>query len=148
MDIYSCMDVSRVLFLSSGDKGTVIDALIQNSRETGAVTSPEEFSKAIREREAIVSTGVGLGVAIPHAKLPSIPRFFVSVALVREKVDWDAIDQAPVNIVFLIGGPDNRQTEYLKLLSKIILLVKNAGRRKALLKSRTAQEVLAVFKDL
>lgn len=148
MDIYTCLNNDRVLFLNSANKSEVIYALVQNAYQTGAVQNLEEFSKAINERENIVSTGIGLGVAVPHSKLSSIKNFFVSIAVLRDKVDWDAIDQAPVNVVFLIGGPDNQQTEYLKLLSKLILLVKHAGRRKSLLKCKTSEEVLGLFTNL
>ena len=71
------------------------------------------------KREKIVSTGIGMGVAIPHAKLPSFDRFFLAVGLqkVKDGIDWDALDGAPVRLIFMIGGPANQQTDYLKILS-------------------------------
>ncbi|TFG59480.1 MAG: PTS sugar transporter subunit IIA [Spirochaetales bacterium] len=126
----------------------VLDELVRNAFENGVLEKPDEFRNALKARENIVSTGIGLGVAVPHAKLPDIKAFFTSIAILKDKVDWDAIDQALVNIVFLIGGPDNQQTEYLKLLSKIILLIKNPGRRNTLLKCKTQEETLALFENL
>ena len=148
MDIFTYLRKDRILFLSPKDKKEVIDAMVKNAFDTGAVGDDKKFAAALYERENIVSTGIGLGVAVPHSKLSSFDAFFVSVAILKQKVDWDAIDQSPVNIVFLIGGPENRQTEYLKLLANIIFLVKHKGRREWLSACKTRDEVFDFFKDL
>ena len=148
MNIYSSLDKNRIIFSTAANKDLVLDELVRNAFENGVLEKPDEFRNALKARENIVSTGIGLGVAVPHAKLPDIKAFFTSIAILKDKVDWDAIDQALVNIVFLIGGPDNQQTEYLKLLSKIILLIKNPGRRNTLLKCKTQEETLALFENL
>jgi PTS system nitrogen regulatory IIA component len=72
----------------------------------------------------------------------------VVIAILSSPIDWEAIDDKPVRIVFLIGGPDNDQAAYLKILSKIILVVKNETRRLSLLACRTPEEVVALFAGL
>ena len=69
------------------------------------------------------------------------------VGINKEGIDWDAIDRNPVGIVFLIGGPEKEdsQKEYLQIVSKLMLLIKNKERRVMLLNSETAQEVADIF---
>jgi len=69
------------------------------------------------EREKIVSTGIGMGVAIPHAKLTSVEDFFIAIGILSKGVQWNALDGGPVRLIFMIGGPDDKQTAYLQILS-------------------------------
>ncbi len=62
------------------------------------------------EREKIVSTGIGMGVAIPTPKLNSVEDFFIAIAVLTHGVEWNALDGGPVRLIFMIGGPDDKQT--------------------------------------
>ena len=99
----------------------------------------EVFFNAIFEREKIVSTGIGMGVAIPHAKLHSYDHFFIALAVLQKPVDWQALDGAPVRIVFMIGGPDDKQTEYLQILSSLTQAIKDDEIREKNLCAATTQ---------
>jgi nitrogen PTS system EIIA component len=85
-------------------------------------------------------------VAIPHAKLDSIDDFFLLIGILKKPIDWDAIDSIPVKVVILIGGPSNRQTEYLQILSRLMLLIKNKSRRDKLFIANSAEDVLSKFR--
>ena len=62
-------------------------------------------------------TGIGIGVAIPHAKLEGYSDFFIAIGVQKKKgIDWNALDGSDVKLIFMIGGPENKQTEYLKIL--------------------------------
>lgn len=95
-----------------------------------------------------MSTGIGLGVAVPHAKISCVDQFFITVAVASEPVDWGSIDDQPVSLIFLIGGPENQQSEYLKILSKLVLFTKNEARRKALIQAESPEELIDIFKPL
>jgi len=138
----------RVLFLSQKKRKDVLSSMIDRADELGLVGNRRAFAAAIAERESIISTGIGLGVAVPHAKLPIVRDFFVIVAVLDSEVDWDAIDRKGVRLVFLIGGPDNRQTAYLQILAKIVLVTKNDELRKVLLDAKTPEEAVAPFAAL
>jgi len=125
----------------------VIDHLIDKADGAGRIQNKETFKQAIYERENIVSTGIGLEVAIPHAKLDDQDQFFISCAVLKTGVDWDALDKLPVRIVFLIGGPLNSQTEYLKILSSLTLAIKDEEKRKKILSSKTPAEVYKLFEQ-
>ena len=148
MHLSDYLDKDLILFLKESDKKSVLHYMIQEAGKTDKVLEEKKFRDAIEAREAIMSTGIGLGVAVPHAKTKTIPEFFIVLAVLEDPIDWDSLDKQPVRIVFLIGGPEDRQTDYLKILSKIVLQIKNEERREKLLKAKKAEEVLALFEQL
>lgn len=144
--ISNYLDERLVLFLDVASQNEAIDQLIEALDDAGKLLDKEAFHHAILEREKIVSTGIGIGVAIPHAKLTGYPDFFIAIGIQKGRgIEWNALDGSPVKIIFMIGGPDTRQTEYLKILSLLTTVIKDEERRKRLLKATTPGEVLAVF---
>jgi PTS system nitrogen regulatory IIA component len=148
MNLSSFISTGSVIFPDATERDRIISIMAETAWKAGKIPDLDSFTAAVRTREGVMSTGVGLGVAVPHAKLTGIPGFFVVIAILSSPIDWEAIDDKPVRIVFLIGGPDNDQAAYLKILSKIILVVKNETRRLSLLACRTPEEVVALFAGL
>jgi PTS system nitrogen regulatory IIA component len=148
MRISASLDPELITFLDVETQGEAIDALIEELHKVGKLPCKAQFREAIFQREKLVSTGIGLGVAVPHAKLKEIPEFFIAVGLQRTKgIDWNALDTAPVRIIFMIGGPDNRQSEYLQILSQLTSAIRDPDLRKALLKTHTPTQVLDLFSE-
>lgn len=137
----------NIVFLNTNDMEETVEILVENAYNSGIIKDKKMFIDAVLEREELVSTGIGLGVALPHAKLLEIKDFFIVIGINKEGIDWDAIDRNPVGIVFLIGGPEkeNSQKEYLKIISKFMLLIKNKDRRLMLLNSSSEEEVCNIF---
>ncbi len=137
----------NIVFLDTNDMEETVEILVENAYNSGIIKEKKMFINAVLEREELVSTGIGLGVALPHAKLLEIEDFFIVIGINKEGIDWDAIDRNPVGIVFLIGGPEkeNSQKEYLKIISKFMLLIKNKDRRLMLLNSSSQEEVVNIF---
>lgn len=148
MLITNLLQPENISFFAMEDKTQVMTQLVEKAKELQLVSPQGSFLQALLDREQIMSTGLGLGVAVPHAKLPEVKDFFVLLAIMEQPVPWDSLDKQPVSLVFLIGGPDDRQTDYLKLLSKITLVIKNPQRREALLRAQSPQEVLTQFQGL
>jgi len=87
-----------------------------------------------------------MGVALPHAKLSELDDFFIAIGVERKKgIEWNALDKAPVRLIFLIGGPDNRQAEYLQILSQLTSAIKDMELRKEILQAESTQEVFALL---
>jgi PTS system nitrogen regulatory IIA component len=148
VSISNYLDERLVLFLNADSRDEALAQLIQVLEKAGKLKSPGLFHEAILEREKIVSTGIGLGVAIPHAKLEGYDDFFIAIGVqVKQGIEWNALDGSPVRLIFMIGGPDNRQTEYLKILSHLTMAIKNEERRKKLLKTYDAKDVISLFAD-
>lgn len=147
VSIRDYLDDRLVVFLHSEQQLTAIDELIDALDLAHQLKNKDRFHQAILDREKIVSTGVGLGVAIPHAKLPGYDHFFIAVGIQEGKgIEWNSLDGSQVHLIFMIGGPDNRQTEYLNILSRLTMAIKDSERRKALLKATSAQQVIDLFK--
>jgi nitrogen PTS system EIIA component len=147
MSLSEYLDDRLVVFLEAQSQGEAIKALIEALDGAHKLKDPIAFHKAILDREKIVSTGIGLGVALPHAKLSGYEEFFIAIGIQGGRgIEWNSLDGSQVHLIFMIGGPDNRQTEYLKILSRLTMAIKDPERRKALLKATSAKQVIDLFK--
>ncbi|MBA3958751.1 MAG: PTS sugar transporter subunit IIA [Parachlamydiaceae bacterium] len=138
-------DPQLVLFLEASTRDSALQSLVSQLDTCGKLKSASEFYHAIVEREKIVSTGIGMGVAIPHAKLPEYKDFFIAIAILQRGVDWNSLDGVPVKLIFMIGGPDNKQTEYLQILSSLTTALKDEERRKKLLTLNSPAAIIGLF---
>jgi mannitol/fructose-specific phosphotransferase system IIA component (Ntr-type) len=101
--------------------------------------------EAVFEREKLMSTGVGKGVAIPHAKVAGMTENMSVIAFLSSPVDYDSIDSNPVDLLMLLVGPqDNRN--HIKLLSRISKLMNKDSFRRALKECNSATEVIECFR--
>jgi nitrogen PTS system EIIA component len=148
MHISNYMDPRLVVILNSNTRDEALQQLVHQIYQAGKIKDEEVFYKAIIEREKIVSTGIGMGVAVPHAKLPSYDQFFIALGILQKSIDWHALDGAPVRLVFMIGGPDDKQTEYLQILSSLTQAIKDEERRKKLLTLQQPSAMIELFETI
>lgn len=92
-----------------------------------------------------MSTGVGKGLGIPHAKINGIDRNFAVFARLKKPLDYGSIDDQKVNLVFLLIGPDGQSSTHIKLLSRISRLMNNDHFRSAILSAGSAEEILEIY---
>lgn len=145
INIASYLDSELVLFLDSDSREEVLSNLVEMLNKKNKLKDKEAFLEAVVAREKLVSTGIGMGVAIPHAKLASYNDFFIAIGILNKGVEWDSLDSAPVRIVFMIGGPDDKQTEYLQILSGLTFALKDESRRKKMLQLSYQEEIVGLF---
>lgn len=146
MRISDYLDSRLITFLDMDTRDSAIHALIDLLDQEGHLPEKLAFQKAIFAREQLVSTGIGMGVAIPHAKLTELNDFFIVIGIQSKKgLDWNALDKAPVRLIFMIGGPEDRQTEYLQILSLLTSAIRDVELRKKLLNARSSKEALELF---
>lgn len=143
--LFSLLSPNLVMFLNQGSREKILRDLTDLADSEGLLQDSEEFFQALVEREKIMSTGIGMGIAIPHGTLRGCSDFFIAIGIHPQGILWDAIDGALVRLVFLIGGPDNAQSEYLKLLSTLTLSLRDESRRQRLMQVQTIEEVMNVF---
>lgn len=139
------LDPRLVAFLDVDNRDDAINALVSLIHKTGRLQDKYAFYDAIIEREKIVSTGIGMGAAIPHAKLAAYEDFFIAIGILRKGLDWNSLDGSPVRIIFMIGGPDDKQTEYLQILSKLTQLIKNDQIRKKMLTLNSPEDMITLL---
>ncbi len=137
-----------VKLLDVDERDAALKELVDVLAAQGKLKDKEAFHKAILEREQIVSTGIGMAVAVPHAKLPGYETFFIAIGIHPKGIAWDALDGVPVRLIFMIGGPDDKQTEYLQLLSRLTLAIKDEERRKKILQLTSPKDIIALFRGI
>lgn len=140
------LDERLVMFLETSSRDEALRLLVSRLAQEGKLLDEQVFLDAIAQREKIVSTAIGLGVAIPHAKLQGYRDFFIAVGIHKTGLEWNALDGCPVHLIFMIVGPSQRQTEYLQILSHLTTAIKDEERRKQLLRAQGSREILAAFK--
>ncbi|PIS02393.1 MAG: PTS sugar transporter subunit IIA [Chlamydiae bacterium CG10_big_fil_rev_8_21_14_0_10_42_34] len=146
MRISDYLDSRLITFLDVDTRDEAILALIDLLEKEEHLPDREMFTKAIFDREELVSTGIGMGVAVPHAKLKDFTDFFIVVGVQQKKgLEWNALDKAPVRLIFMIGGPEDKQTEYLQILSLLTSAIRDVDLRKKLLAAQSTEEAFALF---
>lgn len=114
-------------------------------RHTGARL--DEVLSAIEDRESVLSTGIGFGVAIPHARCAAVRELTMVGGVSAAPVPYDSIDGEPVRLFFLIVGPEASAGLHVKILSRIARLVRRDGVRKQLVEAPTPDEFYRVLLD-
>jgi PTS system nitrogen regulatory IIA component len=107
--------------------------------------SESTILEILQQREKLGSTGVGNGIAIPHGKLPKLDRLFGLFARLDRPIDFEALDDAPVDLVFLLLAPENAGADHLKALARVARLLRDAEIARKLRGSRDAEALYAVL---
>lgn len=126
--------------LQSSTKEDVLRELVQVLTRNDGVEEPEEVLRAVREREAVLSTGIGNGVAIPHGKSAMVPELMMAAGRTASPVEFDSLDGQPVRLLFMLVGPETAAGPHIKALSRISRLIRNDAVRNLLIKARTPEE--------
>ena len=113
------LDAARVIELAATTKDAALVELVDAARGADSVTDGDALLSAVREREAKLSTGIGLGIAVPHARIDGVSEFVVVVGRHKKGLEFGSIDGRPVHIVVLIAGPREAKTPYLELLAQL-----------------------------
>ncbi len=136
----------RVLLLKGTTKAEALRELIACMHSASEVKKPEALTDAVFHREALMSTGIGLGVAIPHVRLSSVTDIVMAVGVSRDGIaDYETLDAQPVHVVFLIAAGEKQHGEYLRLLSGISRRIKDESFRKSLLEVSTPESLFEVL---
>jgi len=138
---------SIILECELKDKEEIIRYLANVALSTNRIVEAEPYVQAVLHRESEFSTGVGYGVAIPHGKSSVVNHAFVLFCKVND-VDWSSLDGTSVTMVFMIGVPEQDNTnEHLKILAMLSRKLMKEEFRTALLNSKTKEEVLSIFRQ-
>lgn len=133
--------------LESDDKESAIAEVLELLVRSGEVPDRECTCEALLEREYKGTTGIGDGVAVPHAKHPCIPHLSMALGLSADGVDFDAIDGEPVYIIFLILAEPNNPGPHVEALAEVARLCQTPGFCRRLRQCRSSQEALEVITE-
>lgn len=145
MDLSDLISQDAVLAsLKANSKKQVIQELSERAGTLLGVPARDIFDHLL-QRERLGSTGIGQGVAIPHAKLASLDGLFGMFARLDKPIDFDAIDDEPVDLVFLLLAPEAAGADHLKALARIARLMREPGTAQKLRASHDSAAIYAVL---
>jgi len=128
-------------------KSDLLDKLVRLAAQDNQVHDPAAALKAVEERERIMTTGIGHGVAIPHGKTDAVKDLVAAFAVLKDGTDFGALDGQPVRLAFLLLGPKEPSGPHIRMLSRISRLMNRDELRKQLQESKSIPEVLNLFRE-
>jgi mannitol/fructose-specific phosphotransferase system IIA component (Ntr-type) len=131
----------QVAWLAATTKDDALRELLLLISHSAAVRDPGALHSAILSREVLMSTGIGYGVAVPHAHIPTVESFVLALGISTDGIPYNGVvDDDPVRLIVMIAGPDRERAGYLKLLSTLMKFIKSEKGK--ILSSSTAEEVV------
>ncbi len=142
------LDPQRVQVPVAGQtKEQVIEELLDLLVRAGAITDRDEALRVILTRESTRTTGIGNGVAIPHGKCAGLGGVSVAIGICRSGVDFDSVDQAPVQLVVLLVSPVDQTGLHIQALARVSRLLSIDAFRRRLIQSASAQDVCSAIEE-
>ncbi len=135
-----------IMKIKSREKIAVLKELVAHMVANEFVEDGEEFQKALAKRENLESTGIGDGIAIPHARTDAVKNLVLAFARSEEGVEFSAIDGKPSYLIFLIASPVDKKSEYIMALAKLSRLLRKQVVRRLLKDADSPDEILNIIK--
>ncbi len=146
VDLTAYLAPDRVLILSEPPaKRDLLDRLVDMVLTAGTVSDPAAFRRAIHDREEVVSTAIGGGIAVPHARMTCIRDFTLALAIIPGGADLASRDNAPVRVVVMIAAPEEERSRYLQVLASVTARLSQPARREALAQATEPRTALDLF---
>ncbi len=136
-----------IMELKVAGKEEIVKEIASCLFSAGKISDLEKFVKDVLERESLGSTGIGYGIAIPHARTTAASGFAIGFGKSGAGIEFKSIDGQKVNLIFLMGAAPNDLNLYLRLLAELSKLLMNASFRRELMSANTATELIAVIKN-
>jgi fructose-specific phosphotransferase system IIA component len=133
--------------LLSSSKDDLLRELVDLAADGAQVRDREEVLRAVQDREEVLSTGIGHGVAIPHGKSGSVNGLLLVAGVTRGGIDFEALDGKPVHLFFLLVGPESAAGEHVKALSRISRLLRRESFRQRLIDATDAETFYSVLAE-
>ncbi len=147
MKLIDYTDHGFIRHLSATDKHAAIEELARVFTGSDVCTDIDRLIVALKEREDIMTTGIGFEIAVPHARIREVKKISFAVGLSQQGIDFDAIDNKPVHLIILVAAGEMQHMEYLRLLSRIMNLLKKADTKEKIIIAPDADRILDIIKD-
>jgi fructose-specific phosphotransferase system IIA component len=149
MKLSKFCDETLVSFdLKSKTKDDVIEELVDLVSSSNMIKDRTQLLADIREREELVTTGVGYGVAFPHAKTKAVKGIVIAYGRSEEGIEFDAMDHKPVHLFFLIAAPEDAIGAHLNVMARLSYLMKSEENRQKLMEASSPGDVLALIDNV
>lgn len=145
----SLITPDQILFMNHSIKIDVLNELALCLTNSLRLSDQYSLATAILEREELMSTGIGMGIAVPHVRLPSVNEMKMAIGInSKDIIDYESLDGEGVRLIFMIVAGKDDHTEYLRLLSKISSNLKNEDFRNTLLNTSDKSEAYNLIKEI
>jgi PTS system fructose-specific IIC component len=128
-------------------KEDAINQMVELMSKSGKITNKEEYKQKVLAREAEGSTGIGEGIAIPHAKCDAVSKPGLAAMVVKGGVDFDSLDGEPVSLIFLIAAPNTKENVHLDVLGKLSVMMMDEDFSEKLRNAKSVDEFLQIIDD-
>ncbi len=133
--------------LVSSSKDDILAELVEVVARNASVRDTDGILRAVREREEVLSTGIGSGVAIPHGKSSAVTDLSLVAGVQPEGIDFEALDGKAVNLFFLLVGPESAAGQHVKALSRISRLLRRDSFRVRLTEATTPEQFYSIIAE-
>ena len=146
MGMDKVLEADRVLLLDVDAKEDALNQMIDVLHEKGGVKDRAMLAEAIFEREELMSTGIGLGIGVPHVRLQNLSTLVMAFAVCRRPLgDYESLDGEPVRILCMVACGKDQHAHYLKLLASLSSKLKDEYLREALFSADSEEEIFAIL---
>ena len=135
-----------IMEIKAKEKIAAINELVEHMVAKNLVSDGKEFIKALAKRENLESTGIGDGIAIPHARTNAVEDLILAFARSPKGIDFSSIDGKPSHIIFLIASPESQKSEYIVALAKLSRLLRKTSVREMLRSAKDREEVMDIIR--
>ena len=140
MELSSRLTPQRVVLLSAQTKAEALNELVAVMAAADIGVGQDELARAVFKREALMSTGIGNGLAIPHVRLGGVTEAVMAVGVSEAGLgDYQSLDTEPVHIVVLIAAPQGQHEQYVRLLAEVSEVLRERRLRQAIVAADTAE---------
>jgi fructose-specific phosphotransferase system IIA component len=140
-----CEESLVVFNMKATTKEASIEELVELACTSTMVKDHDRLMQDVKEREELVTTGVGYGVAFPHAKTRSVKGIVIAFGRNDRGIDFDAMDHKPVHLFFLIAAPEDAIGAHLNVMARLSFLMKSPENRQKLMEATSPGDVLALI---
>lgn len=146
MQIFQLLSKTQVATkLPGSDPESVLSKMVDLLHDLPSVDDLEEVKNAVFEREKLMSTGVGKGIALPHAKTSAVNSTVAALAVTDKPIEFRSLDGQPVRLIFLLVGPPESKSDHIRILSRMSRLLNRQSVRDELISASSESELLRIL---
>jgi nitrogen PTS system EIIA component len=148
MKLTDFLDESSIVAdLQASDKTKALEILVHAMSTSNPTMNEQEILNVLLEREALGSTGIGDGIAIPHGKSAALSKIISGFGLSRQGIDFDSLDGKPAHLFFVLVAPENSVGTHLKVLARISRMLKNTDFRSKLMNANSQHDMYQIISE-
>lgn len=148
INLKDILDPVHITLMETDSKETALMTILDNLDQTGAIREKEAVTEGIFQREKLMSTGIGLGIGIPHVRMEVIDNLLMAVGVSTVDImDYESLDNQPVRVLFMILAGKDQHTQHIKTMAAIAARLKNPVLREMLIQARDTKTIYTLLTE-